>query len=76
MEDITTQDGNVLQLLKSGQTITPIQALNKFGCFRLAAVVHRLRKEQGWPIHTDIIKHNKKHWAQYSLDQNKDTWPE
>ena len=47
MEDITTQDGNVLQLLKSGQTITPIEALNKFGCFRLAAVVHRLRKEQG-----------------------------
>ena len=75
MEDITTQDGNVLQLLKSGQTITPIEALNQFGCFRLAAVVHRLRKEQGWPIHTDRINSGEKTYAEYSLNQDKETWP-
>ena len=76
MEDITTQDGNVLQLLKSGQTITPIEALNKFGCFRLAAVFHRLKRERGWPIDKVMVGDGKKSWAQYSLDQNKDSWPE
>ena len=76
MNVILTQEANVLHTLKSGRTITPIEALNQFGCFRLAAIIHTLRKEGGWPIHTDMVGDGKKSWAQYSLDQNKDTWPE
>ena len=60
MEDITTQDGNVLHLLKSGKTITPIEALNQFGCFRLAAVIHRLKRDQGWPIDKVMVGNGKK----------------
>ena len=35
-----TQKQNILDHLKSGYGITPLDALQKFGCFRLAAVIH------------------------------------
>jgi hypothetical protein len=31
--------------LQRGWSITPLQALNKYGCLRLAAYIHRLKKE-------------------------------
>ena len=46
--------------------ITPIEALNKFGCFRLAARIHEL-KNQGWTIKSSVITRNNKQVAQYSL---------
>lgn len=58
----------VLSHLKAGNTITPIEALQMFGCFRLAARVCDLR-EKGHAIHTDIIKQNGKEFARYRLDQ-------
>lgn len=41
----------ILRHLESGETITPIDALNEYRCFRLAAVVCVLRKE-GYNIKT------------------------
>lgn len=41
----STQKQSILNDLKIGLTITPIDALTKHGCFRLAAVVFDLRKE-------------------------------
>tara|TARA_B110000263_G_C15194778_1_gene457793 strand:+ start:748 stop:960 length:213 start_codon:yes stop_codon:yes gene_type:complete len=41
----TTQKQSILNDLKIGLTITPIDALTKHGCFRLAAVVFDLRQE-------------------------------
>jgi Helix-turn-helix domain len=38
-----TQKQTVLKLLKNW--LSPIDALNKAGCFRLAAVVHTLKSE-------------------------------
>jgi hypothetical protein len=29
--------------LYDGKSITPLEALNLYGCFRLAAAIHRLR---------------------------------
>lgn len=75
MNVILTQEANVLNTLKAGRTITPIEALNQFGCFRLAAIIHTLRKD-GWNIYTDMVGDGKKSWAQYSLDQNRELWPE
>jgi len=75
MEITTSQEFKILQHLKTGKTITPIDALMEFHCFRLAARVFVLR-EQGWPIHTDRIKNGEKTYAEYSLNQDKDTWPE
>lgn len=36
-------------------TITPLEALDAFGCFRLGARVHELR-QAGHSIHTDLIE--------------------
>lgn len=39
-----THNQQILEYLKKGATISPLAALNMFGCFRLAARIHDLRK--------------------------------
>jgi len=58
-------DGIRAHLLR-GKPITPMQALRLFGCFRLAAVVFRL-KEEGFLIETEMVYRDNKKWASYSL---------
>ena len=41
----TTQEQLILNHLQKGFSITPIQALNLFGCFRLASRISNLRKK-------------------------------
>lgn len=48
-----SQRVNILSALKRGDTITPMDALQKFGCFRLAARIKDLR-DDGWDIETDM----------------------
>jgi hypothetical protein len=52
--------------LMSGKSITPLQALNKYGCFRLAAAIHKLRKE-GMAIETEYVTQNGKTFVKYFL---------
>lgn len=52
--------------LLRGKALTPIQALAKFGCFRLAAVIFNLRAE-GFTIETEMVYVGKKKWASYTL---------
>ena len=40
-----TQAGRILAHLRAGNRLTALEALEKFGCFRLAARVHELRRE-------------------------------
>ena len=40
-----TQNQRILDYLKSGKTLTPLIALEKFGCFRLSARIFNLREE-------------------------------
>lgn len=49
-----SQITSILNHLKRGWSLTPLQALSKYGCNRLAARIRELR-EQGHRIHTDII---------------------
>jgi len=59
-----------------GKILTPIEALNQLGIFRLAARIYDL-KQAGWPItnfrlRTDngvIVGH-------YYLSADKERWPE
>lgn len=44
-----TQFADILAVLESGESLTSNDALQRFGCSRLAAVVHRLRR-MGWAI--------------------------
>ena len=62
-----SQNKQIADYLNKGKKLTPIDALNKFGCLRLAARIADLRNE-GMNIVTKTIKlENKKQIAQYSV---------
>lgn len=51
-------------------SITPLEALEAFGCFRLSAIIYDLRND-GWKIRTDINE-GKKKYAIYVLEEEGD----
>ena len=61
-----TQKEQIKTYLLSKKSITPLQALNKFGCFRLAAVVFKLKAE-GMKILCEIDHKGRKQFAKYKL---------
>ena len=61
-----TQNENVKGWLKSGKTISPLQALNKFGIFRLASRISDLKNE-GLRIEKKMIYEHPVKYAQYKL---------
>jgi hypothetical protein len=64
-----TQKDKVRQYLESGRSITPIEALEMFGSFRLGAIIFTLR-EEGMPIKTDFVTNRyKTKFAKYTLEQ-------
>lgn len=62
-----TQEYNVLRHLQVFGAITPLEALNRYGCFRLAAIVCNLRKN-GHNITTRTSEGEKK-FAIYELER-------
>ena len=55
--------------LLAGKSITPIEALNLCGCFRLSAVIHILRHEEDLPILMEQPEaHEGKPYARYWID--------
>ncbi|MBL0144900.1 MAG: hypothetical protein IPP48_03230 [Chitinophagaceae bacterium] len=52
---IESQRKKIKQYLQAGKAITPIDALKKFGCFRLGARIWELRKLEKLPIKTKMI---------------------
>ena len=61
-----TQTKAIAKYLAEGNTLTSIEALEKFGCFRLGARIYDL-KRQGYNIETRIVNKGKKHFAQYRI---------
>lgn len=71
-----SQNEQILQHLKRGKTLTAIEALENFGCFRLAGRIYEL-KSDGWPIECEKIKtDNGKMIGEYALIQDRLLWPE
>jgi hypothetical protein len=62
-----SQSQQILRQLIEGTGITPQHALNKFGCFRLAARIADLRSA-GYNIKTTMLRHNDKKFAYYTLE--------
>ena len=60
------QTRKILRYMQEGNTITPIEALAMFGCFRLSARIWDLRNE-GEDIETERICRNGKWFAGYKL---------
>lgn len=50
-----TQARRILAHLRAGNRLTALEALERFGCFRLAARVHELRRE-GWQIEERTVE--------------------
>jgi hypothetical protein len=66
--DGTTQNGRILAHLQAGHGLTALDALNLFGCNRLAARVADL-KAAGYVIRSDMVTlPNGKRVARYRLD--------
>lgn len=63
-----TQLDHLRKHLRSGRSITPLEALGLYGVFRLAARIKELR-EQGWMILSDIRRDmSGKVYSTYSID--------
>jgi len=62
-----SQNIEILKYLQAGNSITPLEALHLFGCFRLSARIHDLIHIYGNDIKCELILKNKKRFAKYSL---------
>jgi hypothetical protein len=60
------QVDEIRQALLDGKSITPLDALRDYGCFRLAARIDQLRK-QGYCITTEFAHRDGKKYASYRL---------
>lgn len=66
MNRTQSQSAQILACLRSGATLTPLQALRKFNSFRLGARIYDLRRS-GHNIEGRIVKRNGKRFSQYWL---------
>lgn len=64
----TTHKQQVLNALKAGELLTPLEVLRRYGCLRLGAVIYDLRQE-GYTIKTHSLCENGKYFAGYTLEQ-------
>ena len=69
--DQTSQNQRIAEWLQAGKSINPLQALEKFGSFRLGARIHDLKAE-GLEIVTTRVtdKRSGKSYAEYRLAEN------
>jgi len=63
-----TQNSLIKQHLLSGRSITPIEALSLYGCFRLSARILDLKKQGLNIISRSVAVGEKKHVASYRID--------
>lgn len=50
-----TQKARLLAAMLAGRQINPLTAWREFGIYRLADVVHQLKRKNGWPIQTEDL---------------------
>ncbi len=64
-----SQNTRILNYMLKGNSITPIDALRKFDCFRLAARISNLRADN-YPISMKLVTKGKKTYASYSINES------
>jgi hypothetical protein len=62
-----SQNTKILEHLKKHQVIEPMTALDRYGCFRLAARISELR--MNYSIDTEMVERGNKRFARYRLVQ-------
>jgi hypothetical protein len=63
-----TQCAQIIDYLATGHSLSPLQALDKFNCWRLGGRIYELR-QAGHRIKTRLVKIGSKHVASYSLQR-------
>ena len=61
-----SQNALIKGWLLNGRSLTTLDALNMFGCFRLSARISNIR-EEGYDIVTEMVEVNDKRIAKYYL---------
>ena len=62
-----SQQQDIVYHLHNIGPITPLEALHKYGSFRLSAIIYDLRHE-GYNIKTIMVEDGKKRYAKYMLE--------
>jgi len=68
MTNKTTQSNQILEYMRQGNSITPLEALNLFGCMRLGARIYDL-SQASHVIHREMVHDQRtgKKYASYRL---------
>ena len=66
-----SQTEGIHAMLKTGKSITPIEALEKFGCMRLGARIYDIKRRHNAEIETKMVYKDGKRFASYSLKQQQ-----
>lgn len=61
-----SQTESILNHLRSGKTLTPLESLELYGCFRLSGRIMELRQE-GYNIVNEWETKGRKKYARYKL---------
>lgn len=69
---IITQKKAILKALEAGEAVTPLDALRRWGCFRLGARIFDLR-QQGYEIETEMDRGIGQKYATYRLKKKAPT---
>jgi len=67
MNERTTQRNQILAALLAGEKLTPLDALNRFSCFRLGGRIYDL-KQEGYAITSTMVERKGKRFAEYRLE--------
>ena len=67
---IESQNVEIRKFMERGLEITPLEALEKFGCMRLASRIGEL-KESGVEIQDRWVERNGKRYKAYSMATDK-----
>jgi hypothetical protein len=59
-----SQNEEILNHLQSGRSLSALEALERFGCFRLGGRIYEL-KQHGHKIVTGMVTKNGKRYAEY-----------
>ena len=62
-----SQEEQIESSLLRGESITPLDALKKYGAFRLSAIIFNLRKK-GHNIRTDMVDNGYRKYASYKIE--------
>ena len=63
------QTGKIFEYMKSGKAITPLEALNLFGCMRLQARIYDIEQRTGIRVRRNRVKRVNKFGAEITIMQ-------